>query len=269
MVNAFNCIASYGYSRPPKKWLAFGETVFAPRRGTALPPHNRRSRLPLGGASRAARSSLLRLPYPAWPTTELKRSSGTRSRCPGGRDRHAAVRRPRAPGVVDPGAAAQRARGAIQWASRIGDRLGSVAALPVGAPLPNIAQHVVKAPIIAGLRGHAAASLAAAVSTEPSDIRQCLAATRVIGSPRVPARQAYSHCASVGSTRPSPGTRAFIFFRNCCASSQLTCSTGRFGSLKLLGLLPIAAVQSACVTGVSPSQKPLVSRTSCCGPSSS
>jgi len=56
----------------------------------------------------------------------------------------------------------------------------------------------------------------------------------------LPARHAYSHSASVGNTNlpPWPSVFAFSLTRNFWQSSQLTFSTGFFGPLNLLGLLP-------------------------------
>ena len=70
MVKALNCIASYGYSRPiqkNEKLRSSGENALAS--WTASDPvarsatRNRRRRLALGDASRAASLRLLRLPF--------------------------------------------------------------------------------------------------------------------------------------------------------------------------------------------------------------
>src|SRR5512135_1084793 len=57
-----------------------------------------------------------------------------------------------------------------------------------------------------------------------------------------PARQAYSHSASVGRRYCLP-VLALSFLMNSWASFQLTCSTGQLSpqAVKLLGLLPITA----------------------------
>ena len=74
----------------------------------------------------------------------------------------------------------------------------------------------------------------------------------------LPARQAYSHWASVGKRNsPSPagrglgrGRRDFSLSlpRKTWQSSQLTRSTGFLGPLNSLGLSPITACHCSCVT---------------------
>ena len=73
----------------------------------------------------------------------------------------------------------------------------------------------------------------------------------------VPARQAYSHSASVGSRYSAraacSGGSSPSLRQNADASSQLTVSTGRVGSpWFLLGLLPTTRSYSACVTSYVP-----------------
>src|ERR1022692_2342843 len=82
----------------------------------------------------------------------------------------------------------------------------------------------------------------------------CFSSSPKQNLPVLPARQAYSHCASVGNTNlpPCPPVFALSFTRNCWQSSQLTCSTGFLGPLKWLGLLPITASHCSCVTSYLP-----------------
>ena len=86
----------------------------------------------------------------------------------------------------------------------------------------------------------------------------------------LPARQAYSHWASVGNANfpPWAPTLALSFSRNCWQSSQLTFSTGFFGPLKWLGLLPMTASHCSCVTGYFPMENGLLILTRCGGFSS-
>jgi len=71
----------------------------------------------------------------------------------------------------------------------------------------------------------------------------------------VPARQAYSHSASLGRRAASPGSRLLSSLMKLCASCQLTFSTGfcRHAS-KWLGLTGQTASQNSCVQAVSASQ---------------
>src|SRR5262249_39625282 len=104
----------------------------------------------------------------------------------------------------------------------------------------------------------------------------------------VPPRQAYSHCASVGSvysqpagSRPSRRSCSVSARQNALASSHDTCSTGNLSvsrpttnslpapvEAKLLGLLCafglflVTPRYSPCVASYLPSQKPRVSFTS-------
>src|SRR4051812_42907841 len=79
----------------------------------------------------------------------------------------------------------------------------------------------------------------------------------------VPARQAYSHSASVGR-RYGFLSLACSFLQNSWQSSHETFSTGRFLSpLKWLGLLPMTACHCSWVTSWIPRKKPLVSVTLC------
>ena len=78
-------------------------------------------------------------------------------------------------------------------------------------------------------------------------------------APVLPARHAYSHCASVGNASPCPAAR-----QNAWHSRQLTHSTGRSSPWKYDGLLPITLFHCACVTGYFPIQKPCVNFTRRC-----
>ena len=110
-----------------------------------------------------------------------------------------------------------------------------------------------------------------ATSSRLPSSRSVLAMRR--GAPSGPigcARQAYSHCASVGKrSGPSPSTRSAAFSRKIPTSSTFTFSTGRSADGNSLGFFPITVSHMAWVHGVSPSQKPRVIATSCTGPSSS
>src|SRR5262245_4717582 len=71
----------------------------------------------------------------------------------------------------------------------------------------------------------------------------------------VPARQAYSHSASVGKRTPSSSpsslrrrSSAVAWRQNSVASSQLTISTELRGPFHLLGLRPMTASYSSWVT---------------------
>src|SRR5438270_10051292 len=97
-------------------------------------------------------------------------------------------------------------------------------------------------------------------------------------------RHEHSHSASLGKRYFSPlsfsSGNADSFFRKSCASSQLTCPTGKSSvfipatlslpsppAQKKLGLLPSTARHCACVTGKTPRENAFVISTSCCGPS--
>src|SRR5258708_28151712 len=71
-------------------------------------------------------------------------------------------------------------------------------------------------------------------------VYQAIAFGSPASSPVVPARQAYSHSASLGKRYWQPSFCAFNFLMNYCASSGETCSTGHFSPqlLKVEGLLP-------------------------------
>ena len=93
----------------------------------------------------------------------------------------------------------------------------------------------------------------------------------------VPARQAYSHCASVGRAnrypagrRPAARSRSVSAAQNASASSRLTKYTGMSSSLPCLlpskasGMAPITVSYCFCVTSYLPSQKSRVRVTACC-----
>src|SRR5262249_29694831 len=67
----------------------------------------------------------------------------------------------------------------------------------------------------------------------------------------VPARHAYSHCASVGSCTVRP-TCADILLQNASASCHETLCTGRLPPTVLLGLAPAIRSYCACVSSYLP-----------------
>src|SRR3989338_769304 len=81
-----------------------------------------------------------------------------------------------------------------------------------------------------------------------------------------PARQAYSHSASLGRRYFFP-VLALSASINAWASSQLTCSTGQLSPQlpNLLGLLPMSAFHWPCVTSVLPIAKVRLMVTWCTG----
>jgi hypothetical protein len=111
--------------------------------------------------------------------------------------------------------------------------VGRVVTVPVGAPLPDVAVHFVKPPGVGrqGADRHRLLPIQAFFATGVGIVAVVVDLLGVMLSPNekgvvVPARQAYSHSASLGSRACSPGTRRFSSLRKACTSSQLTFSTG-------------------------------------------
>src|SRR3954469_24680605 len=97
---------------------------------------------------------LLGLRPPAGLTTELGHS-GSRGRRSGRPDRTRRGTRTARERDVAPGPAAQHPpRADLGWADRVGDAFGTVWPHAIGAPLPNITQHVVEPPCIGLLEPH-------------------------------------------------------------------------------------------------------------------
>ena len=101
-------------------------------------------------------------------------------------------------------------------------------------------------------------------SQEAADERSFLLFRAVV----VPARQAYSHCASVGSVyrypfgnRPADISLAVNLSEKFSASRKLTESTGRSSPLKLEGFMPMTTLYCGWVTSYRPIQKPCVRTT--------
>ena len=121
--------------------------------------------------------------------------------------------------------------------------------IPILAPLPHVPVHIIQPPGVRLLLAHRM-RLAVRVARIPG----------VLAKPSLIVAEAILRRASgptgifplgfAGQLELSrlPGRFAFSLSRNCWQSSQLTCSTGLFGPLKLLGLLPITASHCSCVT---------------------
>src|SRR4051794_5101551 len=157
---------------------------------------------------------------------------------------------------------------------------GELRVVPVPAPLEGVAVHVVDSP---GVRRVAAdpgrlprrrPGLAPVVGLAP-EVR--LPAAERVAERRggvVPARQAYSHWASVGrrNSQPSgssPDRRAESVRsrQNASAPAKLTLPTGNSSpsgssAVGSPGSVPTTRFQSPCVTSYFPAQKPRVSVTS-------
>ncbi len=271
----------------PQRDLCFAERG-APTRDATAPAAGGSARRPWG-----LRPADLGLRPLTWRKTSSKTKAQVVVAVAGGVA--TAVRRPDAPGIAAPGAAADdpaRARRRRVW---IGDWSCAVRLMHILTPLPHVPQYIVETERVRVLPAHRMrASLGVRIllvgqsarvipisSSKPRPLlppyqaivssNGALFAPRISRSPShvavsVPARQAYSHSASVGRRASSSGAS---FPMNSLQSSQLTCSTGRSGLLNPLGFFPITACQSAWVTGVSASHLPFVQVTSCCGPSSS